>query len=167
MTGGSFLHITQLAAAIPLALVLLQRLPAYRVPLLTAVILLAIPWLWIYQPLLVALAVLFAFYLAWETAGERAHVPLAAAACVLTLLLLLDRWSGGHVPDALNRKTVTADIAIPARYAEASWGRANLGYWSSGTPASFAYRAPTWAGLFSVIGVVCLAARRPIPGAGT
>jgi hypothetical protein len=165
MVGGSFLHITQVAAAIPLALVLLDALPAYRALLLTAVILLAIPWLWIYQPLLIASSVLFAFFLAWEGGGERAGVSVAVAACVIVALFALDRWSGGHAPDGPSRSTTVA--SIPAQYAEASWAQANLGYWSSGTAVSFAYRAPTWAGLFAVIVVVCFAAQRPRIGAGT
>jgi hypothetical protein len=159
--GGSFVHVTQIAVAIPLALLLYREAPQYRAILVTAIVLLAIPWLWIYEPLLISLAAIFAFYLAWE--GTRYNTAAASlyAIAALAALLALNAWSGGHAP-----RTAAApvpSVAIPAQYAEASWAQANCGYWSSGDAVSWAYRLPTWCGLLLVF--ACAARRAPVGAA--
>jgi Glycosyltransferase family 87 len=158
MIGGSFLHVTQINAAIPLGLLLLRSAPRYRDVLTIALVCLAIPWLWIYQPLLITMAAVFAFYMAWEATGRNARWACTSAAVVLTVLLSLNAWSGGHAPSGPS--TPARPVPIPPKYAEASWAIANLGYWSSGNAVSWAYRAPTWCGLLLVFGSVCLSVRR-------
>jgi TRAP-type C4-dicarboxylate transport system permease small subunit len=161
MIGGSFLHVTQIAAAIPLALLLLREAPQYRAMLSAAIVCLAIPWLWIYQPLLIALAGIFAFYVVWETTQQNAVAACTSAAVVLAALLGLNAWSGRHAPTA--PAPANARVAIPAQYAESRWAIANLGYWSSGSAVSWAYRAPTWCGLLLVLGSLCLVLRHRAP----
>lgn len=158
MIGGSFLHVTQIVAAIPLVLLLLQAAPKYRNVLVAAAVCLAIPWLWIYQPLLIVLAAIFAFYIAWEGTRENAAAASACAAIVVAVLIALNAWSGGHGPSSAAMPAPRT--AIPAQYAESSWAAANLGYWSSGNAISWAYRAPTWCGLLLAFGTLCVCLRR-------
>jgi TRAP-type C4-dicarboxylate transport system permease small subunit len=158
MIGGSFLHVTQIAAAIPLAVLLSRAAPQYRGVLTGALVCLAIPWLWIYQPLLIAMAAVFAFYLVWESTRYNALHACASVAIVAALLIGLNLWSGGHVPRGAS--VPERSVAIPSQYAESYWASANLGYWSSGSAVSWAYRAPTWCGLLLVFGVFCVSIRR-------
>jgi hypothetical protein len=161
MIGGSFLHVTQIAAAIPLGLLVLREAPQYRMWLLTALICLAIPWLWIYEPLLIGLAVVFGFYLVWDATRQNAGLAFACAAVVFIVLSALNAWSGGHAPNGA--VAAAASVPIPPQYAEASWATANLGYWSSGSAVSWAYRAPTWCGLLLIFATVLATYRRPVP----
>jgi hypothetical protein len=158
MIGGAFVHVTQIAAAIPLVLLLLRQAREYRGLLCASLTLLAIPWLWIYEPVLIVLAAVFAFYLVWETTSYNAATASYCAIGVLVALFAVNAWSGGHAPRGA--ATPRVRVAIPAEYAEASWAKANLGYWSSGSAVSWAYRIPTWCGLLAVAGTVGLAVRR-------
>jgi hypothetical protein len=159
--GGSFVHLTQIAAAIPLALLLYRKAPQYRTVLIAAIVLLAIPWLWIYQPLLILLAAIFAFYLAWEGTRYNTTAATLYAGAALVALLTLNAWSGGHAPRAT--AAAVSNVTIPAQYAEASWAAANSGYWSSGDAVSWAYRLPTWCGLVLVF--ACLSRRTALGAA--
>ncbi len=151
MIGGSFVHISQIAAALPLALMLLAAAPKYRKILLPAAIMLAIPWMWIF-PAAIILALIFVFYLAWEGTSQNLAVTCAYVAAAFLLVAGLNFLSSGQVPNGPG-VPVTA-LAIPPQYPEASWAYANLAYWSSGNAASWASRAPTWCGLLMIFGVV-------------
>ena len=146
--GGSFVHVTQIAVAIPLAMLVIRETPEHRLPTVIALVALAIPWLWIYEPILIALAVIFAFYLAWAGSRWNATIGCTCAAIALALLVGLNAWAGDRTPKIESAQAQS--VPIPSQYAEASWARANLGYWSNGSASSWAYRAPTWCGLLVV-----------------
>jgi hypothetical protein len=140
--GGSFIHVTQIAAAIPLALLLLRAVPERRAVILTCVVALAVPWLLIGQPILIGLAVIFASYLAWEGTqytGGAAIMTATAVFCILSVLYV--------VAAAHTAVSGGGSVTIPAEYAEASWAHVNRVLWSTGNAVSWALRAPTWIAL--------------------
>jgi hypothetical protein len=164
LIGGSFVHITQIAAALPLALMLAMNMRSeYRVPSLIALLLLAIPWLWITDAVFITFATVFAFYMTWEATREKALAPVACAFAVLAVLVGLHLWSNAEVRRAAGMRgdvTFSKKIAISPRYPEASWAEAIRRYRSNDSALSWAYRVPTWSGLLLVAATVCLTTRR-------
>jgi hypothetical protein len=164
LVAGSFVHITQIAAAIPIALLLTADMRnEYRLTALIALLFLAIPWLWSSGAVFIAFAVIFAFYIVWEATGENARASGACAFAVLALLVGLQLWSNAEARRAAVARgdgTVSKAIATSGRYPEASWAEAIRRYRSDDSAVSWAYRVPTWCGLLLITGTVCLATRR-------
>lgn len=153
--GGSFIHVTDFAAAIPLALLLYRDLPLRRLLIVSAVVLLALPW-WHLALLLhqgafamVEMAGMTAFYVAWQLLGRRILFALALALGVVLLLTGVNRWYV-QTSDAYHRTAAPVHVSIDRRYPEAGWAWTNQKFISTGLPASWALRAPSWAGALIV-----------------
>lgn len=149
--GGVFMHVTEVAAAIPLALLLVAHMPRLRPLLGWALILLAVPWWSLATPMLfgtstgVMLAAVTVCYLSY-CYTERG---LLAAACVAVLAgaatTLVLRWHDATAVHALVTSTPQAFLTAP--YPEASWKWFNDEYMSTNSAASWLLRAGSWAGL--------------------
>ncbi len=149
--GGPFIHIAQIAAAIPAAAILYARLPERRVPLGFALGLIAIPWAQFLNlgttfPLFVALAVVM---LAWSLGVER---PLAVAALALgaLFLALLPQQFLVDLPDPAAALTLAYD---PTALAEKTWDVFTHAIAQSNGVAYTLAKLPTWAGLLAIAGI--------------
>lgn len=142
--GGTFIHITQIAAAVPAAMLLVSYTSRrYRGPALVALLLLAVPWGWSLSPALQIAPVVPVAYIAWcyQRRGLLAILVSAfvAAGLVVAFSQLYGLPSvqlGAHLPAP----------AIDPRLAEATWS-AYSQRGSHGSIVAWAVRIPTWGGL--------------------
>jgi hypothetical protein len=156
LVGGTYIHITQMAAALPLALLLAVHAPRFRPLFAATALLLAIPWLVVGNRHLGTAAALVVFYLAWEYCGRNVVSALASATCAAVFLLTLNLWM--PPPHAHARVDAGYSLTIDTRYAEASWARYDEQILSTGAAERWLGRAPTWlALLFLGGGAVALA----------
>ncbi len=140
--GGTFIHVTQIAAALPAAVLLVSYTKAeYRTPVLIALLALAAPWAWAISPALMIAPVFPVGYLASEywNGSLRATLiaTLAAAALWVGLAYLV-----GIAPHVAPHPAP----AIDPRLAEASWSVFTAKSSTNGI-AAWMLRIPTWAGL--------------------
>lgn len=165
LAGGSFMHVTDLPAALPLAFLLYRRLQPYRATVVIAIVLLAIPWwhlaLLLHQHMygMAPIAAVVAFYVAWELLEHRAMAALAVGVLACVMLVGINYWYV-RSSEQYHRNAPPVRITIDRRYPEASWGWSNARFISTGLPASWALRIPSWTGLLLVIGSGVLAVRR-------
>ena len=141
--GGTFIHVTQIAAAIPAALLLAVNGSARRRPLvIAALILLAVPWVWAISPALIVAPALPVAYLAWRLSSENLRVALLAAIGAALMLLGLSELAAA-APHAVAHGIAPS---IDPRLAEASWSVFTR---KSSTNALVAWllRLPTWTAL--------------------
>lgn len=162
VTFGVFMHVTEVAAALPLALLLRSHGAANRSLLTGAIVLLAVPWWSLATPMLFGsatgtlLAAVTVFFLVYNLQEQRAATAACIALAAAGALTLLLRWHDAsavhgafaHVPQALLR----------APYPEASWRWFNDAYMSTGSAPSWGLRAASWIGL----GLTGAAAIRPV-----
>jgi hypothetical protein len=151
LAGGPFIHIAQIAAAVPATALLFAALPERRVPLGFALGLIAVPWVQFLNlgtafPLFAALAVLA---LAWGLGVERpiAAIALAVAALFVAIapsLFLVD------VPDPA---AAIARAYDPAALAETTWGVFVRAIAQSNGVSYTLAKLPTWAGLLTIAAV--------------
>jgi hypothetical protein len=162
--GGPFVHLTQLAVAIPAIVVLCYRLPERRSALGAALLLLAIPWEDLVQnpmPLALLLAAVVAVPIA--ASFWRDNLPFTALAVVGTLALVaIDR----AIETTFAPPPLTADAALAAvdtggtQLAETTW-RAFVAATQSGDSRPYlATHLPTWAGLALALTIATVAAYR-------
>jgi hypothetical protein len=149
--GGSFIHITQIAAAVPAATLLACSAQArYRNASIVALLLLTIPWGWVVSPALIVAPFVPAAYLAWRFWEKNTRVVLLtglAAAVMVFGLQHLYTLSGPH----FGMQGIAP--AIDPRLPEASWsGYSRAG--SAGSLAAWAVRIPTWAGLALLVAML-------------
>jgi hypothetical protein len=142
--GGTFIHITQIAAALPAAILL----PEYtgsksRALAVTALLLLAVPWLWAVAPTLILAPFVPVAYLAWQYWGENGRTILLAAIAAALLLWGLNTLAAG-APHGLH--VLRGSAAIDPRLAEAGWS-AFTQKSTTNTIAAWALRIPTWGAL--------------------
>ncbi len=99
--GGFYVHFDQLVLAIPAYLALAAQLPRQRIAMLSAIFILAVPWLAIvaYPPFAVALVVLAILYLRPE-GRSTAGALLGGASAVLLLGLFTIALMHVHAPTA-------------------------------------------------------------------
>jgi hypothetical protein len=150
--GGVFMHVTEIAAAIPLTLLLLVHVKHGRGYVLGALVLLAIPWWSLVTPMLlspltgIAFAAMIVTYLVWAHSGKAA-LAIACGAGAFAAAAGLVHWyavsSNAFAPHVL-------PSGIDAVYPEASWAYENARYLATGVPASWLLRAPTWLALLAV-----------------
>jgi hypothetical protein len=162
--GGTYLHVFQLAAAIPCALVLAARVRAARVPAWIAVALLAVPWEATGSRLIVAMSAVAVATIAWTALRGRTNLVRTVAACAAVAFVACEPFAVAHVSSAIVRPAPTAatflatgvdpslasgahGVALRARprRVEASW-------------QTFARKMPAWAGLAALIAALAAAA---------
>lgn len=153
LLGGVFLHVTQMIAALPLALLLLRALPEAKVAVAASLTLLAVPWVWQINPLVTIAAVFVAFAIAWEACGMKAFL-IAAAPALACVALFMAAGTPGIKAAAVPSVRSTIDPA----FSERGWADQNARYLSTGSADAWARRAPTWAGLLLVLGA-CVGGR--------
>ena len=160
--GGTFIHVTQIAAALPAALLLLAHVKAERRAVATiALLLLSVPWILAWSPVLGLAPAFPVAFLAWHYWRDVRAVVLAAIVSVF-LLVGLNR---AYVADTHAPAYAYSASAIDRGLAEASW-REFARTTSTGSVAAWAVRLPTWAalaGLLSmlIVGGASLRARAP------
>jgi hypothetical protein len=152
--GGVFMHVTELVAAVPLALLLVQRTASRRWPAMLALLLLAVPWWSLATPLLlgsvtgVLLSAVTVFYLVFAFAPSRPLIAAAVAVCAAVTVGLILRWHDvtavhtalSSVPDGIARSP----------YPETEWKWFNDTYMATGSAPSWLLRCASWAGLCAV-----------------
>ena len=170
--GGTYLHVFQLAVALPCALVLAARVPAARVPAWAAVALLAVPWEATGSRLILALSAVAVATIVWTALNRCSARVRVVAACAAVAFVALEPVAVAHVSNAVVRPAPAAaaflatgvdpalasgahGVALRARprRMEASW-------------QTFAEKTPEWAALAALIAALAAAAlaaakRRP------
>lgn len=154
LLGGVFLHVTQMVAAIPLAMLLLRDVPQRRWAIAVALALLAIPFTWIANGVLFWIAAIVAIAIIFEASDSNVWwrtvqtlVPLAFLATLAAL--------PAHPPVAAPAWHV-AQLHIDPRYAEYDWAVKNTQYLSSNFATSWVQRIPEWLALLTIFGVAIL-----------
>ncbi len=161
--GGTYLHVFQLAVALPCALVLAARVPAARVPAWIAVALLAVPWEATGSRLVLALGAVAVATIVWTALSGRAAAVRALAACAAVAFVVFEPVAVAHVPSAIVRPAPAPQsfvaagvdpnlasgahgVALRARpqRVEASW-------------RTFAQKTPEWAGLAALFAALVAA----------
>ena len=140
--GGTFIHITQIAAALPAAVLLAAYAPrAYRNVAVVVLLLLAVPWVWAYSPTMILAPLVPVAYLAWRYwSGNVVAVLLAGIAAAVMIFGL------SSLASAAPHATTHAAPAIASNLAEASWSVFTQKS-STNAFATWMLRLPTWAGL--------------------
>jgi hypothetical protein len=147
LIGGPYLHLGQIAAAVPAAILLAARAPQMRMMPVYVAVLLAIPWQKVaIFPLLVPCAALVTALLVWELSARNLETVMRAVLAsailggligVATVLIA----SQNHVPAR------APEVVIDASLAQASWSNDVREHNSNGSVAMLAAKAPTWLGL--------------------
>lgn len=160
--GGVFMHVTDLAAAVPLVFLLLSHSSAVRAVSTQALVLIAIPWWLLATPMLLgrtgfSLAAITVTYLIWNYDRRSAPFAFAAGLAVFFGASELVHWyaaaSSAIVP------VHGAGVRISSAYPEASWGWFNARLASTGVAASWLLRIPSWLGLL-LLAYACLKCTR-------
>jgi hypothetical protein len=142
--GGTFIHVTQIAAAIPAAVLLMNytKRPQRELALL-ALLLLAVPWGWSISPALILAPLVPIGYVTWRaTNGNVVAALVAAIGAAIFVFGLQELYTiaAPHFGAQLSAPKIDANLP------EASWSGYSRGN-SSGTLAAWAVRLPTWFGL--------------------
>jgi hypothetical protein len=145
--GGSFIHVTQIAAALPAAVLLISCVKREQQSLVAiALLLLAVPWTWAISPALVIAPLFPVGYLAWRYWNGNARVALFAALAAAVLLWGLVELAAVAPGVAAHART----LAIDPRLAEATWSNFTQKSSTNGI-AAWMLRVPTWAGLLLLL----------------
>ena len=147
MIGGPYLHLGQIAAAVPAAILLATRAKQMRWAAIFITVLLAIPWQKVaIFPLLVPCAAIITGLLVWDLAEQnlrnalRAALASAILGSLIAIGALLVAWPHSDAPRS-------PEVAIDASLAQATWRNDVRQHSSNGGAATIAAKIPTWAGL--------------------
>lgn len=158
--GGTFIHVTELFAAIPLALLLRHRSAA-------ALVLLAVPWFTALEPgNALAFALLGAIatsYLTWCRKGAQIVTAFAAGAFAFGVLYGAPKLVHGNAPHS-PPPTRISDSSYP----QASWQAWNYRALSTNSDVVWLLRGLSWVGLLVLAATAVQVSRRaaaPIPAA--
>jgi hypothetical protein len=155
--GGSYVHITQIAFAVPAALLLLRTAPTRTTRALAgaALVLLAIPWPYpaIVKNVLALSLVSCAIALWFATDGSLRFTVAGVCACMAVLV-----WAENHAPGALPPPLVRESPAGSS--AETTW-RDAIGQERGVDAFRLGEKVPTWLGLVALLGAGVLVVRRP------
>jgi len=146
LIGGPFVHLVQIAAALPCALILDAHLPRFRPALRWAVVLLAVPWAgMVNQSILFELFVAMGiFALAWYCIGDLRVAGVAASAQLATFGLLVSTATPGSPLSIQN-----VHLA-PTAFSDEVWRIVVSADLSAEPFLYFAFLVPTWCGLLIV-----------------
>jgi hypothetical protein len=157
--GGTFIHITQIAAAVPASVLLVTYATgSYRTPAIVTLLLLAVPWGWAASPALMAAPAFPVGYVAWRYWRENTAVVLFAVIVAAALVFGLGALYGINGP---HFGATGATPIIDSRLPEASWSAYSRST-SHGSIAAWAVRIPTWLGLAMLVLLLIRAATRVI-----
>jgi uncharacterized membrane protein YhaH (DUF805 family) len=163
LIGGTYVHLTQIALAVPAALLTFRAADSARVRALaaSALVLLAVPWPYpaTFKQLLPA-ALLVVGLLVWYVSAGSVRRTLGAAALCWLMLLSIESVPTGPPPIIVVARAAAGELAtIPA--AEST--RAP----QTPEPLRFAVKLATWAGLLALLLSAAALARRPLRARGT
>ena len=162
--GGTFIHLTQIAAALPAAVLLASySTGSRRVLAVVALLLLAVPWGWVVSPALLIAPLVPVGYLAWRYWSDNLSAALITAIAATLLLLGLGE---SYTLTATHFGVAVSAPVIDPRLPEAAWSA----YSRNGSHASlaaWAVRIPSWTGLALLLVLLVREARMRlrIPGA--
>jgi hypothetical protein len=154
VAGATFMHVTEVFAALPLAMLLCARVTGFRALAIAAMALLAIPWIAAIERgnamMTAALDSLVLFYLLWELLARRVVVPLLCALATFALLFTVPQWyvQGAH--------TVAAGAIGGGEYPQAAWREWNAQAISTDSAVTWLLRSLTWAALVTLAAVALL-----------
>lgn len=154
--GGSFIHITQIAAAVPAATLLAgSAQPRYRNAAVIALLLIVVPWGWVVSPALIVAPIVPVGFLAWRYWGRSTTAVLVAALAAAALVFGLQ-----HLYTAGGPHLGAHGVAprIDPRLPEASWSAYSRAG-SAGSLAAWAVRLPTWTALAILVCMLMQQAR--------
>jgi hypothetical protein len=158
LIGGTYIHATEMFAAIPLTLLLLMRVPRYRVPLCVALVLLSVPWFTALNggaPAFAGIAAIVVFYEVWQLAGKRAGIAACAAVLAGAVVFYAPAFYA-HANQAMQLVPAPPNAVYP----QASWRALTQRVLSTGLPITWILRAGSWAGLVT-LAFVATALTRP------
>jgi len=164
LLGGPFVHLTQVAIAIPAIIVLSVRLPGQRAALGIALTLVALPWEDLSENSLglvlglVAIVTLALAVLVWRAKPLAAGLTLAA---MLTLGAVVKAYAAEFTGPRVDAAAALA--AVPAGdhdLAETSWQTFVSATQGEDSRLYFARHLPTWAGLGLMVAITLNAAWR-------
>jgi hypothetical protein len=156
--GGTFIHATEMVAAIPLALLLVRECRSRAA--LTALVLLSIPWFVVLEGgMPIAFAVLSAaaiFYEAREAGAASLPQSFMIAVCAGVLLIAAASqvtYASAHA------------IAIPAStvFPQTTWRALTDATLKNGSPVAWALRTASWAGMLMIATIAATVAYRSEP----
>lgn len=150
LVGGPYVHLAQIAAAIPAAIILVKRSPQLRMPASCGLALMAVPWQKVaIFPLLIPCAALVIGVLIYQLSSQnlRSSMRAALAATVLGALIAVAALLG--LPQHASARP--QEVAIDASLAQASWSQDVREHSSNNGVASLAAKIPTWFGLLLVL----------------
>lgn len=148
--GGTFIHVTQIAAALPAALLLVHySIRRDRIVVVAALLALSVPWAWAISPALMVAPFVPIGYLAWCYSNESLRVALIGALGGLAVIFGFSEL-GAHATHVATHGVLPAlNPILP----EASW-RAFTEKSSTNGAAAWILRVPTWAGLALLLTLV-------------
>jgi hypothetical protein len=156
--GGTFIHVTQIAAALPAAMLLVGTArPPLRIPAFIALLLLAVPWAWAISPSLVVAPLLPVAFLTWWYWHRSLRIALLVG---IAAALLQFGATEAYSLTGATRPTRVAAPAIDPRLAEASWSDYSRED-STNSLAAWAVRIPTWMGLALLLALLTYDATQP------
>ncbi len=156
VVGGSFLHSTDIVAAVPLVLLLLVHAPAHRTVFTIALVLLATPWWAAFDDSRAlgpwfAFSAIAAFYIVWQLNGKRVLIATGCAIIVaVTLFALSGSYNAARATFMAGRHSIS--IGIDPQYPQASWAQVNREAFSTESLPAWLIRTPTWAALLLIAG---------------
>ncbi len=149
--GGSFIHITQVAAAAPAALLVATTAPSrYRVPAGIALLALIVPWGWVVSPALLVAPLVPIAFVALHLWKGNVKAALAAGCIGALLVFGLQHLYLIATP---HFGAIAKSFSIAANLPEASWSAYSQRS-SGGSLAAWAVRLPTWAGLALLLALI-------------
>ena len=149
--GGTFIHITQIAAAAPAALLFALTAPSrYRIWAGVALLALTVPWGWVVSPALIVAPLVPVAFVAAQLWKDNAKAVLAAACIGAMLVFGLQHLYTVATP---HFGALAHAFSIDANLPEASWSAYSQRS-SGGSLAAWAVRLPTWIALATLLGLV-------------
>jgi hypothetical protein len=149
--GGTFVHVTQIAAALPAALLVVSTVePRRRTVAVIAALLLAVPWIMAWSPAL-GLAPAFPIaYLAWHYWNGSLRAALVAALVSGIVIVGLNQSLSTATPHPSHGYLGSP---IDPDLAESSWS-VFTSKSSTGALGGWLVRIPTWGGLILLLGLI-------------
>jgi hypothetical protein len=149
VVGGPFMHVVQIAAAIPAALLLYSRARMARKMFVGALLLLAVPWPFIRSIALLPAAICPLAWLTYTLTKRNLRFALVAALAFLAFFATV------HYAVRYERVPTVASIVEPVttnELAEKSWARHMQRDVEGEGAVTWLVRLPTWIGLLLLVG---------------
>jgi len=149
--GGTFIHVTQIAAALPAAILFLKYAGTQRRALVAiALLLLSVPWIMAWSPVFGLVPAFPIGYLVWSFWHDNVRAVLLAVVLAGGLVVGMNRALLLMATHPFPTHVVsTIDPDLP----EASWSEFSTRS-SNGTAGAWLVRIPTWGGLALLLGLM-------------